>query len=54
VTKRQIVKNVIEGQPSPYVPWSCGFTVEAKEKLVCHYGDSNLEDALQNQPGYKG
>ena len=28
----------------PYVPWACGFTVEAKQKLVEHFGSSELED----------
>jgi uroporphyrinogen decarboxylase len=30
------------------VPWSFGFTVEAKEKLKAHYSPRDLEDALDN------
>jgi uroporphyrinogen decarboxylase len=48
VNKREVVKAVLEGQKPPYVPWSCGFTEEAKAKLQHHYGPVDLEDALQN------
>lgn len=47
-TKREIVHQVLAGKKPSYVPWSCGFTKEAKEKLQEHYGTVNLEDALQN------
>jgi uroporphyrinogen decarboxylase len=47
-TYREIVKTVLDGQKPPYVPWSCGFTKEAKAKLQAHYGTVDLEDALQN------
>ena len=46
--KRQVIKCVLDGQRPPYVPWSCGFTQEAKDKLLAHYGSTDLEDALQN------
>ena len=46
--KRDVVRLVLEGQRPPYVPWSCGFTKEARAKLQAHYGSSDLEDALQN------
>jgi len=46
--KRQVIKLVLDGGPPPYVPWSCGFTLEAKDKLREHYGSADLEDALQN------
>jgi uroporphyrinogen decarboxylase len=32
----------------PYIPWSCGFTVEARQRLVEHFGVEGLEEALQN------
>jgi uroporphyrinogen decarboxylase len=32
----------------PYVPWACGFTVEAKQKLQDHFGEHALEQAVQN------
>ncbi len=48
MTKREVVKLAIDHQPVPYVPWSFGFTVEAREKLVQHFGTSDLTDVLQN------
>jgi uroporphyrinogen decarboxylase len=48
MTKREIIRMVLEGQKPPYVPWSCGFTYEAKAKLQEHFGAVELEDALQN------
>ena len=47
-TKREVIHAVLAGKKPPYVPWSCGFTKEAREKLRAHYGAINLEDALQN------
>jgi len=46
VTKREVVKLVLEGRKPPYVPWSFGFTVEAKEKLRRHFGDGDLAEAV--------
>jgi uroporphyrinogen decarboxylase len=48
LTKREVIKAVLERQKPPYVPWSCGFTVEAKAKLQAHFSQVELEDALQN------
>jgi uroporphyrinogen decarboxylase len=48
LTKREIIRLVLNGQKPPYVPWSCGFTQEARERLLTHYGEGDLEDALQN------
>jgi len=48
MTKREVVQTVYEGKKPPYVPWSFGFTQEAREKLVSHFGESNLEAELQN------
>jgi uroporphyrinogen decarboxylase len=46
--KRDVIKLALEGKRPPYVPWSFGFTKEAYEKLVEHYGKTDLEDELQN------
>ena len=46
--KREVVRKTLLHDRPPYVPWACGFTVEAKQKLVEHFGSSELEDALQN------
>ncbi len=48
MTKRDVVRLVFEGQRPPYVPWSFRFTVPAHEKLSRHYGDIDLEEALDN------
>jgi uroporphyrinogen decarboxylase len=48
MTKREVIHAVLAGKKPPYVPWSCGFTKEAKEKLQAHYGTIELEDAVQN------
>jgi uroporphyrinogen decarboxylase len=48
MTEREIIRMVLEGKKPPYVPWSCGFTQEAKAKLQTHFGAVELEDALQN------
>ena len=48
MSKREVVRLVLEGARPPYVPWSFGFTVEAEAKLQAHYGAVALEDALGN------
>ncbi len=48
MTKREIVKQVLDGKRPPYVPWSFGFTQEAKAKLRDHYGAVDLESVLDN------
>jgi uroporphyrinogen decarboxylase len=45
--KRDVVKTVLNRQRPPYVPWSCSFTLEAREKLLAHCGhDEDRLDAL--------
>jgi uroporphyrinogen decarboxylase len=46
--KRQVVRLVIEGNKAPYVPWHCGFTVEAAARLREHFGAGDLEQILDN------
>jgi uroporphyrinogen decarboxylase len=56
MNKREVIRLVLAGERPPYVPWSFGFTYEAKLKLQAHWGgppgpaiDQNLlEDRLQN------
>ncbi len=48
MTEREIIRSVLEGKRPPYVPWSMGFTKEAKEKLQRHYGCCDLEVPLKN------
>ncbi|MDR3577441.1 MAG: uroporphyrinogen decarboxylase family protein [Anaerolineaceae bacterium] len=46
--KREVIRLVLAGHRPPYVPWSLGFTKEAKAKLQLRYGMSDLEPVLQN------
>jgi len=46
--KREVIQCVLEGSRPPYVPWSCGFTKEAKSKLQAYYGQDELDTPLQN------
>jgi uroporphyrinogen decarboxylase len=46
--KREVIRLVLEWKRPPYVPWSFGFTVEAREKLRAHYGQQDLEPFLNN------
>jgi uroporphyrinogen decarboxylase len=46
--KRNVIRLVLEGRRPPYVPWSMGFTKEAREKLQRHYGCDDLEGPLEN------
>ena len=48
MNKRDVVKLAIEGCEVPYVPWHCGFTVEAGDKLRRHFGRDDLEWVLDN------
>ena len=38
MTKREVIQAVLEGRRPPYVPWQFGFTREAWDKLIAHYG----------------
>ena len=46
--KRDVIKLVLDGKRPPYVPWSMGFTVEARRKLQQHYGQEDIETPLEN------
>lgn len=48
MTKREVIRLVIEGKRPPYVPWSFKFTVEARELLVRCYGTEDLDAVLGN------
>ncbi len=48
LTKREVVKLVLEGEKPPYVPWSFKFTLEARERLVHHYQTCDLDGSLDN------
>jgi uroporphyrinogen decarboxylase len=46
MTRREVVRSVLEHRRPPYVPWSFGFTVEAREKLEAHFGSDRLGEVL--------
>lgn len=48
MTKREVIRLVLDGKKPPYVPWSFSFTVEAREKLIKHLGSGDLEGLLHN------
>ncbi|MFR9611586.1 MAG: uroporphyrinogen decarboxylase family protein [Rikenellaceae bacterium] len=48
MTKREVVKLVLDGGKPPYVPWSFKFTKEPKEMLEEHYGVTDLDPVLGN------
>ena len=48
MTKREVVKTVLEHKNPPYVPWHFGFTVEAKQKLVDHFGSDDIMEITGN------
>jgi uroporphyrinogen decarboxylase len=48
MTKREVVRLVLDGKRPPYVPWSMGFTKEAGQKLRRHFGCDDLERPLEN------
>lgn len=48
LSKREIIRMVIEAGVPPYVPWSCGFTKEARGKLARHFNSTDMETTLQN------
>ena len=48
MTKREVIRTVLEGNIPPYVPWSFSFTREARDKLIRHFGTGDLESLLHN------
>ncbi len=48
LSKREVIRLVLDGGRPPYVPWSLGLTKEAREKLAGHYGTTDLEAPLGN------
>ncbi len=46
--KADVVKLALQAKQVPYVPWHCGFTVEAAEKLKQHFGREDLDAVLDN------
>ena len=48
MTKREVIKCVLDGKKPPYVPWSFKFTKEPKEALMQYYDTDDLDPVLGN------
>jgi len=48
MTKREVIKTVLDGKKPPYVPWSFKFTVEPRELLQKYYGVKDLDPVVGN------
>jgi len=48
VTKRDVIRIVLDGKRPPYVPWSFSFTKEAQHRLVQHFATDDLDTVLHN------
>ncbi|MDR1280512.1 MAG: uroporphyrinogen decarboxylase family protein [Opitutaceae bacterium] len=48
MTKRDVVRTVLEGKKPPYVPWSYSFTLEPAKMLEAHFATADLESAVDN------
>ena len=47
-TKRQVIRDVLDGKKPPYTPWSFKFTEEPKALLKKHYNAEDLDPVLGN------
>ncbi|MDZ8120316.1 uroporphyrinogen decarboxylase family protein [Pontiella agarivorans] len=48
MTKREVVRMVLNGEKPPYVPWSYKFTEEPEQALAEYLGTDDLERAVGN------
>lgn len=48
MTKREVIKTVLDGKKPPYVPWSFKFTAEPLKMLQEHYDVDDLDPVLGN------
>jgi len=48
MTKREVVRTVLQHKIPPYVPWEFPFTKEAFDKLSAHYGDIDVGEEIGN------
>lgn len=48
MTRREIIKLVLDGHKPPYTPWSFKFTLEAKNLLTDYYRTGDLDNVLCN------
>ena len=48
MNQREVIRLVLDGKKPPYVPWSFGFTHEAKARLQAYYQQDDLEPIMDN------
>jgi uroporphyrinogen decarboxylase len=48
LTKREVVRCVLEFNTPPYVPWSFRFTREARDKLIKHFNTVDIDEKIHN------
>jgi uroporphyrinogen decarboxylase len=48
ISRREVVKAVLDGQVPPYVPWSFKYTLEPKQMLMKYYRTDDLDNVLYN------
>lgn len=48
LSRRDVVKMALRGEPVPYTPWSYRFTHEAVEKLAAHFGTPDFVETTGN------
>lgn len=48
MTKREVIKRVLDGKKPPYVPWSFKFTKEPLEELQRYYDTDDLDPVIGN------
>lgn len=54
MTMREVVRSAVEHRCPPYVPWSLGFTLDARAKLATHFGSVDLSGVLNNHIAWIG
>ncbi|MEN8248180.1 MAG: uroporphyrinogen decarboxylase family protein [Bacteroidota bacterium] len=54
LSKREVIRMVLDGKRPPYVPWSFKFTKEPFEMLKKHFRVDDLDGVLQNHILYMG
>ncbi|HLA84556.1 MAG TPA: uroporphyrinogen decarboxylase family protein, partial [Thermoguttaceae bacterium] len=52
MTKRDVVRAVLEGKRPPYVPWACAFTSGARAAVCRHFGSDDLHAVSGNHVVY--
>jgi len=48
MSKRQIIKMVLDGKRPPYIPWNCGFTQEPRLRLSEYLNTDDIDTAIDN------